>query len=46
VAISQGDKESLIRDLERMRRLIASEKMPPKARREACRYCEVSKYCT
>jgi len=46
VAIGHEDKESLIRDLERMRRLIASEKMPPKARREACRYCEVSKYCT
>jgi len=46
IDISHEDKESLMKDLEKMRRLIASEKVPPKARREACRYCEVSKYCT
>ncbi|MBO3804132.1 MAG: CRISPR-associated protein Cas4 [Candidatus Brockarchaeota archaeon] len=45
ISISHEDKRNLIADVERMRRLIASEKVPPKARREACRYCEVSKYC-
>jgi len=43
--ISMQDKKSLIVDLERIRELIRSEKVPPKARSEACRYCEVKRYC-
>jgi CRISPR-associated exonuclease Cas4 len=46
VSIGHDDKRSLIADLGRMRALIASEKIPPKGRKEACRYCEVIKYCT
>lgn len=46
VSIGHDEKRALIADLERMRSLIASEKMPPKGRKEACQYCEVIKYCT
>lgn len=43
--ISYEDKEHLIRDLEKIRNLIISEKIPVKSNIERCNYCEVSKYC-
>lgn len=45
VPISPEDKESLLKDVQRIRGLLKSEAMPRGARKEMCRYCEVAKYC-
>lgn len=43
--ISFEDKKHLLEDLEKIRRLILSEKLPVKSNIEKCNYCEVAKYC-
>ncbi len=43
--ISYEDKKHLIEDLEKIRKLILSEKLPVKSNMERCNYCEVVKYC-
>jgi CRISPR-associated protein Cas4 len=45
VDISYADKKSLIKDLERIRESIRSEKIPRKANSAKCNYCEVIRYC-
>lgn len=45
VPISAEDKESLLKDVQRIRSLLKSEGMPRGVRKEMCRYCEVAKYC-
>ncbi len=43
--ISYEDKKDLIKDLEKIRKLILREKLPVKSNIERCNYCEVAKYC-
>jgi len=46
VPITAEDKRSLIEDLERIRRLIHDEKVPPRGPSAKCGYCEVARFCT
>jgi len=45
VRLTAEEKKELPRDLERMRRVIDSDTLPPKVSRERCGYCEVAKFC-
>jgi CRISPR-associated exonuclease Cas4 len=45
VGLTSEDKLELFRDLERMRRVIDSDALPPKVSQERCGYCEVAKFC-
>lgn len=45
IPITHEDKKWLIADLEKIRQLILTEKVPYKSKSEKCRYCEVIKYC-
>lgn len=45
VNIRKQDKEHLLRDIERIRELIKSERIPRKVDEKRCGYCEVRKYC-
>ena len=45
VIMGSEDKLALTRDLEKMRRLIDSDTVPPKVSSEKCGYCEVRKFC-
>jgi CRISPR-associated exonuclease Cas4 len=43
--ISYEEKKHLIKDIEKIRSLILSERLPLKSNTERCKYCEVAKYC-
>ncbi|MEM2619440.1 MAG: Dna2/Cas4 domain-containing protein, partial [Candidatus Hadarchaeales archaeon] len=43
--IGSEDKEMLRRDLEKIRKMLETDSLPPKASKEKCGYCEVRKYC-
>ncbi|MEM3420702.1 MAG: CRISPR-associated protein Cas4 [Candidatus Hadarchaeum sp.] len=45
VGITGDDKLALIRDLDRMRKLIDSDTVPQKVNIDKCGYCEVMKFC-
>jgi CRISPR-associated exonuclease Cas4 len=45
VRLTAEEKRELPKDLERMRKVIDSDSLPPKASRERCGYCEVAKFC-
>ncbi len=45
VWVSPEDKRQLVRDLERMRRVVESDSPPRPVSVERCGYCEVMKYC-
>jgi len=45
VDITQEDKEFLLKDIERIRDLIESERVPRKVSEKKCSYCEVKRYC-
>lgn len=45
VDITQEDKEFLLKDIEGIRELIESERIPRKVSEKKCGYCEVKKYC-
>jgi len=45
VEISEEDKKYVLRDLEKIRAMIKSERMPGKVEESKCKYCEVAKYC-
>ena len=45
VKLTIEDKRELLKDLERMRRVIDSDALPPKVSKERCGYCEVAKFC-
>ncbi len=45
VEIDQEDKEFLLLDVERVRELIESERIPRKVSEKKCGYCEVKRYC-
>ncbi|WP_309493159.1 CRISPR-associated protein Cas4 [Candidatus Hecatella orcuttiae] len=45
VSITYEDKKNLLADLEKIRQLILSEKIPRKSQSEKCRYCEATRYC-
>ncbi|MEM3710206.1 MAG: CRISPR-associated protein Cas4 [Nitrososphaerales archaeon] len=44
--ISHEDKKYLVKDLEKIRKLILSERIPVRSNSGRCSYCEVAKYCT
>ncbi|MBS7630104.1 CRISPR-associated protein Cas4 [Candidatus Bathyarchaeota archaeon] len=43
--VSYEDKQGVLRDIERIRSMIAREATPPAVSHEKCGYCEVKKYC-
>jgi len=43
VYITKEDKEFVVRDIEKIRKLVKSEKMP--RGRDRCGYCEMKKFC-
>lgn len=43
--ITREDKIHIIREIEKVRQLMDSEKCPPRVSMEKCSYCEVKKYC-
>ena len=45
VNITQEDKLALAQDLKKMKELIDSDTLPPRASPEKCEYCEVKKFC-
>jgi CRISPR-associated exonuclease Cas4 len=45
VKLTAEDKSELSRDLERMRKVINSDALPPNVSQERCGYCEVAKFC-
>ncbi len=45
VEITSEDKESIMRDIQAIERMLASEEPPRAVSPEKCRYCEVEKYC-
>lgn len=45
VNITNDDKVALSQDLEKMRKVINSDAVPPKVSSEKCGYCEVKKFC-
>lgn len=45
VDISEEDKQFILVDIERIRELIASERIPCKVEETKCRYCEVARFC-
>jgi CRISPR-associated exonuclease Cas4 len=45
VKLTAEDKSELSKDLERMRKVINSDALPPKVSQERCGYCEVAKFC-
>lgn len=45
VDITEEDKEFLLLDIERVRQLIESERIPRKVSEKKCGYCEVKRYC-
>lgn len=45
VFVSEENKLGIIRDLERMRRILLSEKIPRKSSEWKCNYCEMNKFC-
>ena len=45
VDITKEDKKFLLLDIEKVRELIISERIPRKVDENKCRYCEVKKYC-
>ena len=45
VEVSHEDKQGVIRDIERIRSMIAKEAIPQAVSPEKCGYCEVKKYC-
>lgn len=45
VNLTPEDKLELVKDLDRMRRVVDSDALPPKVSRERCGYCEVAKFC-
>ncbi len=45
VSIDASDKKALERDLEKIRELIRTERIPLRVRIEHCSYCEFYKYC-
>ncbi|MCP8309067.1 MAG: CRISPR-associated protein Cas4 [archaeon] len=44
--IGYEEKKHLIKDLEKIRKLILSERLPVRSNSKRCNYCEVAKYCT
>lgn len=45
VEISQEDKKHIKKDIRKIIKTIASEKMPPVRRGKKCNYCEMKKFC-
>ncbi len=45
IEITSEDKESIIRDIQIIEKMLASEEPPRAVSAEKCRYCEVEKYC-
>ncbi|KUO42245.1 MAG: hypothetical protein APU95_05660 [Hadesarchaea archaeon YNP_N21] len=45
VKLTAEEKSELSKDLERMRKVINSDALPPKVSQERCGYCEVAKFC-
>jgi CRISPR-associated exonuclease Cas4 len=45
VSITWRDKEGLMRDLEAIRGILSSERIPRKASSSKCGYCEVRRFC-
>lgn len=45
VEITEEDKNYVLKDLEKISDLIASEKIPRKVEKKKCEYCEVKRYC-
>lgn len=45
IEISYEDKKNLIKDLEKIRESMLSEKLPRRADKKKCGYCEVARYC-
>jgi len=45
VEITREDKAYILREIEKVRQLMSSEKCPPRVSTEKCGYCEVKKYC-
>jgi CRISPR-associated exonuclease Cas4 len=45
IGLTAEEKRELPKDLERMRKVVYSDSLPPKASRERCGYCEVAKFC-
>jgi CRISPR-associated exonuclease Cas4 len=45
VKITREDKVHILREIEKIRQLMRSEKMPRKTSSDKCGYCEVKKYC-
>jgi CRISPR-associated exonuclease Cas4 len=45
IRLTVEEKRELPKDLERMRKVMDSDFLPPKASRERCGYCEVAKFC-
>ena len=45
VSITWSEKKNLIKDLEMIRKLIKSEKIPRKTSASKCEYCEVKRFC-
>jgi CRISPR-associated exonuclease Cas4 len=45
IEIGEAEKRELLRDLERMRRVVRGDDLPPPTSSEKCGYCEVAKFC-
>lgn len=45
IEITQQDKQFVLKDLEDIRKLIASERLPRKTNPKKCGYCEFRRYC-
>ncbi len=45
INVSREDKETLKRDIKKIREMLTNEKPPRKTSKEKCKYCEVEKYC-
>ena len=45
VDITHEDKQTIVRDIEHIRNMIASEEVP-RQNPSRCGYCEVKKYCS
>jgi CRISPR-associated protein Cas4 len=45
VSITWSEKKNLIKNIEEIRKLIKSEKIPRKASSSKCEYCEVKRFC-
>ena len=45
VEIQEYEKKAIIEDIQKIKRLITSERIPRKVEEEKCQYCEMKRYC-